>query len=542
MFMGSISSRLTPSSLIVVCLLLVAWGCGGDFSPTAPSLTGPSSSATLGGQSASVISGQLLSGGGAVSTSGAFEDAASAVSPTNVVGLQVTVQGTSITTWTGPDGSFQLLNIPNGNVVLLIVGSGVNTTVTVSNVGASQNLKVTIQVQGNSAQVVNTEVEELGEFEGLLASVDTLAGSFTLQDGTTIFVESATWWDTGGDIQSLEALALAALNGQTVELEGRTVTTAAGLLLATVVKADVDDAELKVDGFVVAVDRTALTLTLLDGTVIAIDSDLTEWKLDGDYTSFDALADAFDTGVFIEVEVEGSLSDDGTVFAAKIKAEDNPLELEIEPDEWDVAWVGSGSPGVGGSAVEARIDDGPYLDILPSSVEMEGPGGVVFPVSTELDDGRFEARFTRADAISLVASAAVGDLVVITVRGTLTDGITPWELTDTIEVVDEDDDNDNTIDAAVAAQAIADINAVIAFINGLVPDDLAANDANPLITKLQAAIASLERLNGNSATGQLGAFLNQLDAFAKTGKISEANAEILAEMVGDVLDLLNGSD
>jgi hypothetical protein len=219
------------------------------------------------------------------------------------------------------------------------------------------------------------------------------------------------------------------------------------------------------------------------------------------------------------------------------------LELEIEPDEWDVAWVGSGSPGVGGSAVEARIDDGPYLDILPSSVEMEGPGGVVFPVSTELDDGRFEARFTRADAISLVASAAVGDLVVITVRGTLTDGITPWELTDTIEVVDEDDDNDNTIDAAVAAQAITDLGAVITFINGLVVDGhLAANDANPLITKLQAAIASLERLNGNSATGQLGAFLNQLDAFAKTGKISEANAEDLAEMVGDVLDLLNGSD
>jgi hypothetical protein len=311
-------------------------------------------------------------------------------------------------------------------------------------------------------------VEELDEFEGLLASVDTLAGSFTLQDGTTIFVESAaTWWDTGGDIESLADLALAALNGQTVELEGRTVTTAAGLLLATAVKA-------------VVVDVT-------------------------------------------------------------------PLELVFNRDKWDVGWVGSGSPGTGGSGVEARITESPYQYILPSSVEMEGPDGIVFPVETGFDDDQFEARFKKADAISIVASAAVGALVTVTVRGTLTGG-TPWELTDTIEVVDEDDDDDGDggkeeLDPAVAAQAIADINAVIAFINGLVATgDLAANNANPLITKLEAAIASLERLQAEPAIGQLGAFLNQLAAQEKTGKISAANAEILQQMVGDVLDLLNGSD
>jgi hypothetical protein len=443
----------------VLSVVALAWGCGGDFSPTAPSLSTPPQ---FGGQSASVISGQLLSGGGAVSA--AALDAAAGVSPANVANLQVTVQGTNISTSTDSDGSFLLINVPNGNVVLLIVGTGVNATVTVSNVGASQNLKVTIQFQANSAQVVSTEVEELGEFEGLLASVDTLGGSFTLQDGTTIFVESATWWDTGGDIQSLEALALAALNGQTVELEGRTVTTTEGLLLGNVVKA-----------------------------------------------------------VIVDVE---------------------PLELELKPDKWDVGWVGSGSPGTGGSGVEARITESPYQYILPSSVEMEGPDGIVFPVATEFDGDRFEARFKKADAIGIVASAAVGDLVTITVRGTLTGG-TPWELTATIEVVDEDDDDDdgNKIDPALAAQAIADIKAVIAFINGLVASgDLAANDAKPLITKLEAAIGSLEKLNGNPAIGQLGAFLNQLEAQEKTGKISAANAEVLVDMVEAIIDLLEGAD
>jgi hypothetical protein len=455
-------------SQLVVALSLVAlgWGCGGDFSPTAPSIQPPSGSTPFAGQSASVISGQLLSGGGAVSA--AALDAAPAVSPASVANLQVTVQGTNISTSTGPDGSFQLINVPNGDVTLQIVGGGVNASVMVTGVGASQNLKVTIQLQATSAQVVNTEVEELAEFEGLLASVDTIAGSFTLQDGTTIFVATTTWWDTGGDILSLGALALAALNGQTVELEGRTVTTTEGLLLGNVVKA-----------------------------------------------------------VIVDVE---------------------PLELELKPDKWDVGWVGSGSPGTGGSGVEARITESPYQYILPSSVEMEGPDGIVFPVATELDDDRFEARFKKADAISIVASAAVGDLVTITVRGTLTGG-TPWELTATIEVVDDDEDDDdgngggNDIDPALAAQAIADVEEVIAFINGLVASgDLAANVAKPLITKLEAAIASLEKLNGNPAIGQLGAFLNQLAAQEKTGKISAANAEILVEMVEDIIDLLEGAD
>ena len=536
----NLRSRKSLSWSLCVAILVVLGGCGSEVSPTAPNFEQPGSGSggSFGSQSTSAVSGQLVTGSGSSSSSASAATPRSAVSS----GIRVSIDGTTLSTSTDGAGRFLLIGVPSGNVRMRFVGGNTNADLMVTGIGADELVQLTIQVQQASAQIVSESRDRTSEFKGILGGVDGLAGNFMLADGTTIYVDPDTWWDSGGDIRSFDDLVAAAQRGQIVELEGRYVTAPGGFFLATVVKAETDDSEHKIEGFAVAVDRAAMSLTLVDGTIVVTDLLTTEWKTDGDYLSFDALATAVEAGTFVEVEVEGSLQDDGAVFAAKIKAKDDPFTLEFKPDEWDVGWVGSGSSGNGGSAVEARVEDGPHADILASSVEMEGPSGVITPIATEPGDGHFTAKFTKASAIGIVAGVTVGSSASITVRGTLTDG-TPWELVGTVEIVDEDDDEgddgNNKLDPATAAQAIADIREVIAFIQGLVDaGDMAANNANPLINKLETAIASLEKLNGNPAVNKLEAFLNQLEAAAKTGKISSEDAEKIVEMVEDIIDLI----
>jgi len=309
------------------------------------------------------------------------------------------------------------------------------------------------------------------------------------------------------------------------------------------------------EGTVDAIDPALLAFTLADSTVILTDIS-TYWDTGGDIGSFAALAAAFNAGSVVHVQGRMVPTLEGLLLATIVKAQSEDLDVEdfrlsFNPDKWSLGWVDNGGTGTGSSAVEARISDGPFGDILFSSIEMEGPDGVVMPFGSEIEPGeRFEAKFTKAQVISIATSIAAGDIVDITVRGILID-LTPWELTAPVEISaadDEDDDTDdddgkNDVTPAVAAQAIADIQVVIDYLNGLVAaGDMAANDAKPLINKLDSAIASLQKLNGNPAVNQLESFLNQLDSSAKTGKISEDDADFVEELVEEIIDLIEGDD
>ena len=84
---------------------------------------------------------------------------------------------------------------------------------------------------------------------------------------------------------------------------------------------------------------------------------------------------------------------------------------------------------------------------------------------------------------------------------------------------------------------------MIDYINGLVDaGTMVANNAKPLITKLESAIGSLEKLNGTPAVNQLEAFLNSLEAAEKTGKIPSDDAEYIEELVEDIIDLIEDDD
>lgn len=423
--------------------------------------------ASFGTESSSAISGQLVGGGGgdfATSSTGATAGVAATSA------LQVSIPGTNLSAGVDADGRFLLTGVPNGNVVLHIAGEGNDADLMLQGVAANQLVQITIQLQGTSVAVVAEERDELEHFEGMVVALDPAALGLVLDDGTAIVTDESTWWDTGGDLRSYSELADAFGDNLPVAVEGHLVMTPESLLLATVIRAEVEEADEEP----------------------AIDE----------------------------------------------------LLLAFNRDTWSLGWIGSGNPGNGNSAVVAQIDHGPYAEILGSTVEMEGPDGIVVPFATGIDGGNFEARFTRAQAIGIAASTPPDSEVEIFVRGTLVDG-TPWELSSVVKITaDDDDDGDDDdgselLDPDVAAQAIIDVNVVISDIDTLVGlGELAPNNARPLTAKLEAAIGSLQRLNGESASNQLGAFLNQLAAFAKTGKIGADAATGLQTSVELILDAI----
>jgi PKD repeat protein len=64
---------------------------------------------------------------------------------------------------------------------------------------------------------------------------------------------------------------------------------------------------------------------------------------------------------------------------------------------------------------------------------------------------------------------------------------------------------------------------------------LNAGNANALVVKLEAAQKQFERDNFSGALGPLYSLLKQMAAFVRTGKLTEADAAELQELVGKVI-------
>jgi hypothetical protein len=146
-------------SIVVVLFILAAVGlvaCGGPSSP---------SSATTDVVLHGVIMGGSA-GGGAAAFSG------------NATGepIIVTVQGTSITTTVGDDGSFTLRGLPTGSFTLVFTQGAVTLgTATFAEVKPNQEITVTIEVTPSGVNVVEERRTGIGhgdtEIEGLVQQV-----------------------------------------------------------------------------------------------------------------------------------------------------------------------------------------------------------------------------------------------------------------------------------------------------------------------------------------------------------------------------------
>jgi len=146
-------------SIVFVVFILAAVGlvaCGGPSSP---------SSATT-----DVVLHGMIMGGSAGGGAAAFSGTAGGEP------IIVTVQGTSITTTVGDDGSFTLRGLPTGSFTLVFTQGAVTLgTATFAEVKPNQEITVTIEVTPSGVNVVEERRTGIGhgdtEIEGLVQQV-----------------------------------------------------------------------------------------------------------------------------------------------------------------------------------------------------------------------------------------------------------------------------------------------------------------------------------------------------------------------------------
>ena len=216
---------------VIVLISLLAIGlstaaCGAS-SPSAPTQTsGPASSNTT------ITNGATING----SVTGAALTALSLDGPSGFAsasgpGLIVTVVGTTITAQVNPNGTFVLSNVPPGDIQLQFTGPGTNALLTVSGVNGGDELRITVNVSGNTATLQDVsrkdKINKI-EIEGLVISGT--CASFVV-NGTTVTTDAATNFSKG--------TCANVIPGAIVQVKGSTL--ADGTVRATDVKFQKDD-------------------------------------------------------------------------------------------------------------------------------------------------------------------------------------------------------------------------------------------------------------------------------------------------------------
>lgn len=440
-------------------------------------------------QGQAVIQGQAVEG----SATGSAVSTATVVNPSVTVGsLKVTVEGTSISDLLDSNGNFRLVNVPSGNIKLRFTGTGVDAQLALQGIAQQQQLNLKVQVQAAAAQIISEERSDLPEFDAAVAAVDRFQKAIYLTDGVAVRVNDDTWWDTGGDIFSYEALADAVEGGSPAKVEGIGTAEDGGFILATVIKAEVDDAEF--EDVVALVDELTQTLTLVDGTIVVIGTD-TIWDENGDITDFETLADLVLGGNEVKVEGKGARQSDGSILAATIKA-----EVEVVEFEGLAATAATGSQSL-------TLDDGTVV-VVDADTTWD-PSGNLFSIA------EIAAALAAAGVVEVEGEGyyQVGGAILATkIKAKL----------------DDDDDDKPSIDYTAE---IASLQELIDRINALaLAGAFDGVNLNSLLSTLQNTMKDLEKGNGNPAVGKLGAFINKIESLVKTGSLSsEFGAELIAK-------------
>ena len=169
---------------------------------------------------------------------------------------------------------------------------------------------------------------ELEEFRGPVTAVDLTARTFTLEDGTTVWLFGGTMVFFGEDpvrFRSLEAVAEALAAGQTVMAAGVGAVLGEASLLA--LRVTFSRALTPFEGLVVAVDLTARTVVLDDGTIVKLPPSpvvgIQRSSDDGDRVilqSLEEVAEALEAGKAVLAAGVGTLEseDPTTILAVRV--------------------------------------------------------------------------------------------------------------------------------------------------------------------------------------------------------------------------------
>ena len=110
------------------------------------------------------------------------------------------------------------------------------------------------------------------------------------------------------------------------------------------------------------------------------------------------------------------------------------------------------------------------------------------------------------------------------------------------DLLDCNDDDPNVYPGHGCALPAEEINNLIAEINDLADNGgIPSSQESSLIAKLQTAVQKIEANNEKGAIGSLEAFINQVKALFKAGKISSSVRDQLIGPVQSVIDTLKAT-
>ena len=168
-------------------------------SPVAPSTSTPQAVSTP----APVVGGASISGTVVTGSASALAAPSGFATLGSVGRITVSVTGASISV-VSDDGNFTLQNVPPGDLTLSITGAGINAVVPLPGVGLNDQLRLTVRLEGSSAQVedMKQESSDKVEVEGVITAVTgmTSAGGTIVvgRDNTAVLVPAAASITKGG--------------------------------------------------------------------------------------------------------------------------------------------------------------------------------------------------------------------------------------------------------------------------------------------------------------------------------------------------------
>jgi hypothetical protein len=274
-----------------------AAACGGSQSPLAPAGT----SSAAGGATA-VITGSVK-GGGASAMTMAGEGQA-------MTGVTVSVVGTALASTVDSAGVFNLVGVPIGHVQLRFAGPGVDATLSIDEVQASQTITLAVTVAGSTATVDASLRSGSGgtELEGRIESLPpTMPAGRMKVAGRTVATDGSTRFEDGATTRTLADLEV----GLRVHVKGQ---LAGSELAASLVRIQNTNTSIPViiNGIMDAPTGSASAFEFYIGSRLVKGNASTEFFGDGNSpASFATLAAG------VRVEVKG-LQRDGYVYATRI--------------------------------------------------------------------------------------------------------------------------------------------------------------------------------------------------------------------------------
>lgn len=310
----------------VLAALMVS--CRGESGTVA---TGPSGFGGTSSGTGATITGRVTTSGLSGAPSGgvaAGRWAVAGVSTSATSGITVTIVGTSVAAAVDGGGQFTLSNVPPGNVQLKFSGSGVDATLTISGVTATDRIEISVTLNGNRAQLDSdrrSSSTNRVEVQGLITSIHIAARSLQVA-GQTVLVPPATLIRHGSTILPLADLVV----GDRVQVKG---TRDGSTVTATEVKVerqgqrdDDDDDDDEGDDDDDDGDRStrvevAGTVAGLSGTCPALSFNLGSVAVQADArTEYRDACSRITAGA--RVEVKGNRQADGKVLATRVELDD----------------------------------------------------------------------------------------------------------------------------------------------------------------------------------------------------------------------------